>query len=580
MVDSGTVAGFLELSKNAKRDMTGKTRVKIAVLGDCSTQYLSEAICGYAYGQNYFFEIFDPGYDQIAPQILIDQSELYRFSPHSILLFFSTERLYMDFCGIPLELRASFAESALKRIVSFWESIEKHTEANIIQPLFLEMNDGVFGSYGLCCEAAFSFQVRKLNFLLLQEQRKHANVFFFDPGEIRSSLGADVFDDKKQFFMAKNPVSLQALPLLAKAIVDCVLAMLGKGKKCVICDLDNTIWGGVVGDDGLGGLELGDYGVGAAFSSLQQWLKELQNRGVLLAICSKNDESVAKEPFLKHPDMILRLDDIAMFVANWNDKATNIRQIQRALNIGMDSIVFLDDSPFEREYVRAQIPEITVPDLPDDPVTYLPYLQKLNLFESASYSNEDQNRTAQYQAEAARVESEKDSSSYDGYLQNLKMKGHAASFAPLYYPRIAQLSQRSNQFNLRTIRYTEQQIANIAENPDYMTACFTLRDKFGNYGMVSVVIMEKRADQTLFILEWFMSCRVLNRGLEEFVINHLFSEARRHGYKTIVGEYIETNKNHQVKDVYARLGFNQIGENLFSADVEQFKERLTYIEGE
>ena len=219
------------------------------------------------------------------------------------------------------------------------------------------------------------------------------NFFMVDLNRLQGVVGRNELYSGKLYYMAKMPISTRYLPETAKQIMDVVMAIKGRIKKCVILDLDNTLWGGVIGDDGLENIQIGELGLGQAFSRLQQWLKELKQRGMILAVCSKNEEAAAKEPFLKHPEMVLRLDDISMFVANWEDKAANIRRIQQTLNIGMDSIVFLDDNPFERNAVKSLIPDITVPDLPEDPSEYLDYLQQLNLFETASYSKADADRT-------------------------------------------------------------------------------------------------------------------------------------------------------------------------------------------
>ena len=235
----------------------------------------------------------------------------------------------------------------------------------------------------------------------------------------------------------------------------------------MILDLDNTTWGGIIGDDGMENIQIGSLGIGKAFSEFQYWIKKLKNRGIIVAVCSKNTESVAKEPFEKHPDMVLRLSDISVFIANWDNKVDNIRQIQSILNIGFDSMVFLDDNPFERNIVRENIPEICVPELPEDPANYLEYLYGLNLFETVSFSNEDSARTKLYQIEAERAKVQKKFTNEDDFLKNLEMVSVIEPFNKFNTPRMAQLSQRTNQFNLRTIRYSEADIERISKSKDY-----------------------------------------------------------------------------------------------------------------
>jgi FkbH-like protein len=255
--------------------------------------------------------------------------------------------------------------------------------------------------------------------------------------------------------------------------------------------------------------------------------------------------------------MVLRLKDIAVFITNWENKTNNIMRIQQILNIGFDSMVFLDDNPFERNMVRQNLPEIIVPELPPDPADFLEYLYSLNLFETASYSNEDVNRTQQYRNEAERAAVQDSFANEDDFLQSLNMISDVQPFNSFSIPRVAQLSQRSNQFNLRTVRYTEEDIKSIVSSNRYITFSFTLEDKYGDNGLICVIILEKKQPGTLFIDTWLMSCRVIKRGVEKFVMNTIADYARNNGYQTIIGEYIPTAKNVIVKDHYAGLGFIQ-----------------------
>lgn len=343
----------------------------------------------------------------------------------------------------------------------------------------------------------------------------------------------------------------------------------------MILDLDNTLWGGVIGDDGLDKIQLGSLGVGKAFSEFQLWLKQLKERGIILAICSKNEEDIAKEPFEKHPEMILRLEDISIFVANWNNKVDNLKYIQNVLNVGFDSMVFIDDNPIERELVKSYIPEISVPELPEDPSDYLYYLQSLNLFETASFSGEDAYRTKLYREEASRKVDEISFKNYEEFLRSLNMRCEVKPFDEFNSPRVAQLTQRSNQFNLRTVRYTEAEILNISKSTEHLTFAFSLSDKYGDYGLVSIIILEIN-DTTLFIDSFIMSCRVLKRTLENFILNHLHEAAIKLEAKRIVGEYIPTKKNVIVKNLYDELGFIQ-NDKLWELDIQNYEKRNSAI---
>ena len=376
-------------------------------------------------------------------------------------------------------------------------------------------------------------------------------------------------------------LSLDALPYVASRTVDIIAAVEGKFKKCLILDLDNTVWGGIVGDDGWENIQVGHgLGIGKAFSEFQQWVKKLKKRGIIIAVCSKNDEKKAKEPFEKNPEMVLKLDDIAVFVANWENKANNIHTIQSILNISFDSMVFLDDNPFERNMVRENVAGVTVPELPEDPSDYLEFLYSQNLFETASYSEDDKERTKQYQVEAKRVSMQKSFTNDADFLKSLDMVSVVKGFDKFNIPRVAQLSQRSNQFNLRTVRYTDAEIFAIEKNDNYVTFSFTLKDKFGDNGLICVIILNKKNTETLFVDTWFMSCRVLKRGMENFALNTIVEWAKINGFKKIVGEYLPTAKNAMVEQHYPNLGFTKIegGETMqYVLDVNSYKPFECYI---
>lgn len=568
---------FQQLKKLSKTDASALPQYSLAVLGDCATQHLATALRGYGVSVGIRLNVFDADYDQIDAQVMAPDSELYRFAPQGVLLQMCTEKLQEAFYDCPPEARASFAEDTYARIRQIWSRIGSRIPATVLQCNFPLIDDGVFGQFGNKTEQSFLFQQRKLNYLLMQGCQEAKNTFLIDLDALQTALGRSTFADPKLYYVAKMPISLAALPAAAKLVVDVVRSLQGAVKKCLVLDLDNTLWGGVIGDDGLSGIQIGELGTGHAFSDFQKWLKELKNRGILLTVCSKNNEDTAKEPFEKHPEMVLRLEDFSMFVANWEDKARNIRTLQQALNIGMDSMVFLDDNPFERELVRTMIPEITVPELPEDPALYLQYLRGLDLFETASYSREDAGRTEQYREKAQRAAFEAAFQSYDDYLEALQMRASAAAFDPFHYPRIAQLTQRSNQFNLRTVRYTEAEIEALAQDDSRIGLYFTLKDKFGDHGLISVVVLEKQPEDTLFISEWLMSCRVLKRGMEEFIVDKILSVAAQQGFRRVVGEYIPTPKNAMVKDLYEQLGFARLENGRFQAEVSGFPYHKTFI---
>ena len=568
---------FAELEKNCKKSTDTCTDFySLAILGNCATQHLAKAIKGYAYEEKIALTVFDADYNQIDAQVMDDSSELYQMTPDFTLFWLCTEKLYEAFCQSTN--RSDFANQIITSLEGYWNRVNQQYKTTILQFNFTQIDDRVFGNYGNKTPDSFLFQIRKLNYLLMEKCTQYKNVFIIDIEYLQQIYGEDGIKENKMYYIAKMPLSTKILPEVAKQTIDVIKAMKGKMKKCVILDLDNTLWGGVIGDDGLENIQIGELGLGHAFSEFQMWLKELQKRGIILAVCSKNEEETAKEPFLKHPEMVLHMEDIAMFVANWEDKASNIKRIQDTLNIGMDSIVFLDDNPFERNLVKSMIPDITVPNLPEDPSQYLNYVKSLNLFETSAYSETDKNRTKQYQEEMGRVNLQKQFSSYSEYLESLEMVAEAKPFDKFHFSRIAQLTQRSNQFNLRTIRYTEQEIEQLAKEKEYLTLYFTLKDKFGDYGLISVVIMDKQPENTLFISEWVMSCRVLKRSMEEFILDEIIRTAEEHGFDKVTGEYIRTPKNNMVSELYKKMGFQEVSKDRYKVNIAEYRKHKTSIQ--
>ncbi len=571
---------FTELKKLLKSDRSSLPTFKMALVGDTATQFLATAIRGMGVERGYNIDLFEAEYNQVERQFLDPSSELHGFDADIIVVFQSTHKLAEHHALVRAEEQTRIAADRLDFVASICSN-PTFADKKIICFNYPEIEDTVFGSYANKVPSSLTCQVRRLNVGLMDLAQQYPNLFICDLAGLQNKFGRDRMFAPNVYVSTEMVLSIDALPYVASRVMDIVCAIKGQFKKCLILDLDNTMWGGVIGDDGLEGIQLGHgLGIGKAFTEFQMWVKKLKNRGIIVCICSKNDEDKAKEPFEKHPDMVLRLDDISVFMANWETKVDNIRQIQQILNIGFDSMVFLDDNPFERNMVREHIPGITVPELPEDPGDYLEYLYSLNLFETASYSSADKDRTKQYQVEAQRVSLSKTFTNEADFLQSLGMVSTVEGFTKFNTPRVAQLSQRSNQFNLRTVRYTEDQIAAIENDPRQKGFAFSLKDKFGDNGLIAVVIVQEQDADTLFIDTWFMSCRVLKRGMEHFTLNTIVSWAKEQGYSRIIGEYLPTPKNGMVKNHYTGLGFSKIeeaGTDVFSLDVASYKKRNCFI---
>ena len=568
---------FSQLKKNLKKDFSSFPVLKVALLADSASQFFNQSLRGYGYTQGINLEIWEADYDQIYQTIIDEHSFLYSQSPDFIIIYQSSQKLISDFYKKKLSEKQSFAKTHKQFIEQLTNLINSRLNANIIFINYPEINDSIFGNYTNKTTASFLYQLRLMNLNLMELAINVKNVNICDLSTIQNFIGRSTLSSDKMYITADSVLSLDALPVIAKNINDIIQAYQGKFKKCLILDLDNTLWGGIIGDDGVEGIQIGDLGIGKAFSKFQQWIKQLKERGIILAVCSKNTEHIAKEPFEKHPDMELRLEDIAVFVANWNNKADNIRHIQSILNIGFDSMVFLDDNPFERGIVKKEIPEITVPDLPEDPAEYLSFLYQQNLFETTSFTEEDTKRNDQYREEAERAVLLQTFTNEADYLQSLEMKAEIQPVNKFSLPRAAQLTQRSNQFNLRTIRYTEEQMNAIITDPNKFTLSVSLKDKFGEYGLISLIILHKTSKDQLFIDTWIMSCRVLKRNVEEFVLNKMVNLAAINGCQSLRGEYLPTQKNGLVKDHYKNLGFTNI-DGYWQLPVNEYKIKHTHIQ--
>ena len=382
---------------------------------------------------------------------------------------------------------------------------------------------------------------------------------------------------------AKQEVSPAAAPMYGELVMRLVAAQRGRSYKALVLDLDNTIWGGVVGDDGVEGLVLGQgSALGEAFADFQDYARELSRRGVILAACSKNDENNALEPFERHPEMVLKRSDLASFVANWRDKPANLRAIAEQLNIGLDALVFVDDNPFERDLVRHELPMVAVPEISDDPTSYARTLADAGYFEAVSITDEDRARSGQYQGNRQRDALKARATDLDSYLHGLEMRLLWRRFDRVGLGRTVQLINKTNQFNLTTRRYTEADVLDVMRDDHAFGVQLRLVDRFGDNGIIGIVIGRLRDDADLLIDTWLMSCRVLGRQVEPTTLNLVAVLAKAHGARRLVGEYIPTAKNGMVRDHYARLGFSSLGEGSSGAtrhglDLAGFIPRDTFV---
>lgn len=570
---------YTRLVKQARQLPVHGRPLKLALLGDVSTQHLAPVLRALFSTNGFDAEILEAGYDTVAQETLDPASALHSFRPDVIVVLQAGQRLagaYAEASGD----RTAFPRTHADAIEATWQALRRRGTALIIQGNFVLPAERPFGHYGLKVEDTLQHAVMELNRELALRARRLPGVSILDLDFLAGWIGRRHFLDEKWWVLAKSLCAVELLPEVAQGIVDIALAAQGQAVKAVVLDLDGTLWGGVVGDDGLEGIGLGELDDGGVFRSFQLFLRELSRRGVILAVCSKNDEVLARRVFREHPGMVLREADIAVFVANWDDKATNLRRIRDRLNLGFEAMVFLDDHPFERNLART-LPGLIVPELPDDPARYVRTLSELNLFETASHSALDSHRVGLQRAAEARQEDRAGFASLDDYLRSLATTAVVARFTAATLPRIVQLIQRSNQFNLTTRRYTEAECALLAERKD-AGAPFTvsLADRHGEIGLVCVVVL-RPAGAELEIESLLMSCRVLQRGVEQLAMNHIFARARAAGHGRVVGHYLPTPKNGLVRDFYARFGFaldrRTAESETWSLGVEAYEPRAVFI---
>ncbi|MBP3228388.1 MAG: HAD-IIIC family phosphatase [Bacteroidaceae bacterium] len=571
---------FQQLRKAAKRVGEDAPAVRIALCGDTATQLLATALRGEGALRGLCPQLFEADYDQVEQQLLQPHSALHRFGAHYVVLYRSVRRFAARHAALPTEAQANLADDYLQLVRDALAMPQMQGRTLIVLNL-PDADDGVYGGYASSVPASLLSQVRCFNAGLQALAAENPALRVCDVAMLQARIGRDALFDDAVYATTELEFSLTALPQVAALIYNTVCAARGSLRKVLVTDLDNTLWGGVVGDDGWEALQIGHHlGIGRVYTELQQWMKKLVRRGVILCVVSKNDEAVARLPFEHHPDMVLRLDDVAVFQANWDTKADNILRLAEILHIGTDQMVFLDDNPFERAIVREGVPGIAVPELDADPARWLSQLSASGLFETAAVSSADAARTRQYREEAARVATRRRFEGEDDFLASLQMRATVEGLTPFNLPRAAQLTQRSNQFNLRTVRYTEAALSLLAADERAVPLCFSLADRFGDAGLVSVVILRRTDADTLFIDTWLMSCRVLRRGMEQFVANTLVATARRLGARRIEGEYLPTAKNAMVAGLLPSLGFRPVPAATtarFTLDVSAYSEQPCHI---
>jgi len=530
--------------------------VRLAVLGSSTLAHLLPAIRVAGLRRGIWIDTYENDYGQYRQELSDPQSALHAFRPTAVLLALDAHDLT---AGVTAAMDAEAADAALtevtERIRSTWQQVRESLRCPVLHQAALPVHLPLLGNNEHRLAGSRPAFLGRLNARLrTMAEEEGVDILSIDDRAARD--GTRSWHDPALWHRAKQEVSHTAAPMYGDLVGRWVAAKQGRSFKCLVLDLDNTIWGGVIGDDGMEGIEIGQGSpLGEAYVAFQDYARELSRRGVILAVCSKNDEPNALEPFEKHPDMVLRRGDISSFIANWSDKPANIRAIAEALNIGLDSLVFVDDNPFERNLVRQELPMVAVPEVSDDPTGYPVALADAGYFEGLAVTDEDRERTSQYQGNKARDALKASATDLPAYLRGLEMRLIVRPFDRIGLQRIAQLINKSNQFNLTTRRYTEEDVIAVMADPEAFGLQLRLLDRFGDNGVIAIVIGRLQPNKDLLIDTWLMSCRVLGRQVEPTTLNLICFEASRLGARRLVGEYIPTKKNGMVKDHYAKLGF-------------------------
>ena len=555
--------------------------IRIGILSNGTSDLLAPALTATALRHGVWAHVTATPFDQIGPEALTPTSTINKTQCHFVLLA-------LDHRGLPLRATPGAearAKDQVSEAIAYTEAIchalHNSSQCTVILQTVPQVGDRLFGSLERRVPGTLSWQIDHYNRELVKRISNSSDLLL-DVAALAETVGLSHWHDPAAWALGKFPFAMDILPLYSDWIGRLIAAARGKMRRCLVLDLDNTVWGGVIGDDGLGGIVLGNgTPEGESFLQVQRTALELRDRGVLLAVCSKNAESVAREPFRSHPEMLLRERHISVFQANWYDKASNLKLIAEALNIGLDSLVLLDDNAAERAQVRGALPMVAVPELPEDPSGYSPILLASGYFEAVNFTAEDQRRAEFYEANAARTKALSASTDLGSYLLSLEMKATFRSFDAIDRARITQLINKSNQFNLTTRRYSEEEVQRLESKESGLTLQVRLIDRFGDNGIVGIVICY-REESAWIIDTWLMSCRVLNRELERATLNHIVRCAKSRGIRTLLGHYIRTSRNELVKDHYKKLEFTVIRseeqESHWSLDVMSYVEKFVPIE--
>jgi len=557
-------------------------KVKIAILGGSTSQEVALFLEVLLLERGFDPEFWHSEYGRYWEDGALGNEELDTFAPDLVYIHTGTQnvRHWPDMNAAEADAQQA-AEQELQRFTQIWDGLRSRSQAVIVQNNFELPATRILGnSDGVYPMGRVNFTER-LNALLAAEVQQRPYLLLNDVCYVSACIGLDNWFDPGRWFSYKLATTPQGSAALAFNLTALICARYGLSRKVLLLDLDNTIWGGVIGDDGADAIAIGKETPGAeAYSAFQEFVQRLRQRGIVLAVSSKNDDAIARTGFT-HPDSILKIEDFSSFKANWGPKHENIQAIAHELNLGLDSFVFADDNPAERALVQSQLPMVAVPEIGNDPALYVRLLDRNQYFEALSLSSEDISRSDQYAGNAKRNELQAKFADYGEFLASLEMSAEVGAFIPTYLERIAQLTGKTNQFNLTTKRYSQAEIESIAGDSRFITRYIRLTDRFGDNGLISCAIGRIEGD-TLHLDLWLMSCRVLKRDVELLMLDELVIAAQKASLKLLRGYYFRTQKNNMVSNHYEKLGFTCIeatdDSSIWSFPLEDYKLKNVHIQ--
>ena len=558
-----SLSEYISLSKNID-DLKFDKKLKVAILSSFTLNGLSEILHVKSSDLGIRYQSYLGGYNQYNQELLDSQSEYYKFSPDVTFLILDIRNFLGENFHFPYNISDNERKLLVNEKINQIENIIKCFEKNLNSKLIItNFNIPSYSPNGITetkSDFGFHEMIEELNRSLRNISKTHSSVYIYDFNHFVSKYGEKNIFDYRQFHVGDIQIALNFIPSFAYDLMSYIKPITGTNKKCIVLDLDNTLWGGIIGEDGFDGIELGHSSNGKAFVDFQKELLSLWNHGIILAINSKNNFDDAIKVINEHPNMILREKNFASIQINWNDKAQNLKQIAEEINIGLNSIAFFDDDKINRERIKQEFPEVLTIEVPDDPSQFSLILKNLNDFNVLQRTDEDIKRGQMYAQQRERKELEKSISNLDDFLEQLDIKVKMKNSNEFLIPRISQLTLKTNQFNLTTRRYQEEEIRNFTNDHKFIVGCAQVLDKFGDNGITGVYIINKQ-DKIWSIDTFLLSCRIMGRGVENGILSQILIDAKHNGVEEIRANFIPTQKNKPAENFLPDFGFQKEGDN-------------------